>query len=154
MHITLLSHPLSKLQQEHYAIASGGGSKRSATSKDLSSSQPGPSRVITPTDSDDNEDRAGLGDLVVIVLPGSTAIQPLVELGQVVRISADQAQYRYVPFQNVSGNTYRCQVGHVGRAALQDIVFPVGAEYDEEVKAYRLLVNPLDIHNVKHTDIQ
>ena len=102
----------------------------------------------TDTDSDD-EVRIGLGDLVAIVLSGSTPVQPLVELGQILRTNSDCSKFCYVPFRNAGGNTYRCHVGCVGRAVREDIVFPVGAEYDKAAKLYRLLVDPLDIHNAK-----
>lgn len=169
-------HPLSQLQQkDHYdrrtqvdresqgqnyaaellerTLSSGGTSRGTALSRDPS--QPGPSGIshsITATDSDD-EDMAAPGDLVAIVLPGSTPIQPLVELGKVLRVSADRTRLRYVPFQNVGGSTYRCEVGRVGRAAQADIVYPVGADYDEETKAYTLLADPMDIHNARHSDM-
>ena len=97
----------------------------------------------------EGDDSIGLGDLVAIVLPGSTLAQPLVELGQILRINADQTQFRYVPFQNIGGSTYRCQVGHVGRAAQKHRVFPIGAGFDEEAKVYKLLVDLLEIHNAR-----
>ena len=87
---------------------------------------------------------------MAIVLPRFTLAQPLVELGQILRINADQTQFRYVPFQNIRGSTYRCQVGRVGQ---KDIVYPVGAEFDE-AKVYKLLVDPLEIHNARDTNSQ
>ena len=62
---------------------------------------------------------------MAIVLPESMLAQPLVELGQILQINTDQTQFRYVPFQNVGGSTYRCQVGRVGQAAQKGTVFPV-----------------------------
>ena len=47
-----------------------------------SGTQPGPATVSHPTtdSNSDDEVRVGLGDLVAIVLSGSTPVQPLVEL--------------------------------------------------------------------------
>ena len=69
-------------------------------------SQPGPATVSRPTTNTDSDDevRVGLGDLLAIVLSGSTPVQLLVELGQVLRINSD-CKSSAVPFRNAGGNT-------------------------------------------------
>lgn len=123
----------------------GSCSKESNVTRDPS--QPGPSWQSQPptTDIDENPDAFQLGDLVAIVLPGSTPANPSVELGKVMRIS--QTEISYLPFENVGGNNYRCTAGRLGKAARDRIVFPVGADYHPDTKLYTLLSDAVDIHN-------
>ena len=77
--------------------------------------QLGPSWQSQPTtiDIDEDPDVFQLGDLVASVLPQSTPANPLVELGQVMRIS--QTEISYLPFENVGGNNYRCMARSTGK---------------------------------------
>ena len=150
-----LLHPLSQLQQEHYTKASSDGSKGSATIRNPS--QPGPATVSHPTTDIDSDDevRVGLGDLVAIVLSSSTPVQPLVELGQVLRMNSDCTKFCYAPFRNAGGNTYCCHVGCMGRVAREDIVvFPIGAEYDAlRSKAQSYMLSPhIPSHQLHNRD--
>ena len=128
------------------ALATGNGPKEPEVTKDPS--QPGPShlnQVPTNNDSDADSDGPNLGDLVAIVLPGSTPVNPVVELGKVLRIN--QTDLSYLPFQDIGGSNYRCTAGRLGKAARDQIVFPVGVNYNPDTKLYTLLSDNIDIHN-------
>lgn len=107
---------------------------------------PGQPRQVSIDTSDEDLETPGLGDIVAIVQPSSTPIQPVVELGKVLRISTDWSQLRYIPLESVGGSNYSCTAGRLGRAAVDNIVFPIGTDYDEGTRTYTLLCDPYDIH--------
>ena len=125
-------------------LTAGSSSTESTMTRDPS--QPGPSWQSQPPTIviDEDPDALQLGDLVAIVLPGSTPANPLVELGKAMRIS--QTEISYLPFENVGENNYRCTAGRLGKAARDHIVFPVGTHYHPDTKLYTLISDPVDIH--------
>lgn len=110
----------------------------------------GPSTSEPASDSDSDCEGPGLGDVVAIVLPGSTVTKPSIEIGKVMRIDRDKTRLRYLLLSNIGGNKYHCQVGQVKKATADQWVYPVDCNYIPQDNTYQLLSTPTEIHLSKH----
>ena len=82
---TLLEKALARGPTTSRDTSQPGPSHLSQPTMSGDTSQPGPSHLSQPTiasDSEEDLDTPGVGDMVAIVLPGSTLAQPMVKLGE------------------------------------------------------------------------
>ena len=102
------------------------------------------------SDSDSDSEGPGLGDIVAIVLPGSTVTKPTIELGKVLRINTAKTKMQYLLLSPVGENKYHCEVGQVRKASADRWVYPVDVDYIPQDNAYKLLSMPTEIHLSKY----
>ena len=118
-----------------------------SSATNTATSEAGPSTRRSPiTDSEDEETGPGLGDIVAVVLPGSTVTRPLIELGKVIHTNENRTKVRYIILTNIGGNNYHGEVGRLGRAMTESVVYPIDFTYKKEENTYQLLSTTTAIH--------
>ena len=91
-----------------------------------------------------------MGDIVAIVMPGSTVTEPNIEVGKVQRLSKDKSRLRYLRMSHIGGNRYHCEVGQVRKATSDQWIYPVDCHYSPSDNTYHLRSTPTELHLSKH----
>ena len=102
------------------------------------------------SDSDSDGEGPGMGDIVAIVMPGSTVTEPNIEVGKVQRLSKDKSMLRYLRMSHIGGNRYHCEVGQVRKATSDQWIYPVDCHYSPSDNTYHLRSTPTELHLSKH----
>lgn len=84
--------------------------------------------------------------MVANVLPGSTVTHPKIEIGKVIRIDREKTRLKYLLFSHMGGNKYRCEVGTVRKATVDQCVHPVDLHYNPDDNTYQLRCTLTEIH--------
>ena len=89
--------------------------------------------------SEEDEDGPEKGDIIAVVLPGSTAQHPLVTLGKVFKVDSLRKEVRMTRFCRTEGPMYKNNVfGESGRYPFTQIVYPIDIEYHQKDNLYEL----------------
>ena len=96
-------------------------------------------RPIHYSSEEEDKDIPEKGDIIAVVLPGSTAQHPLVTLGKVFKVDSHREEVRMTRFCRTEGPMYKNNVfGESGRYPFAQIVYPIDIEYHQKDNLYEL----------------